>query len=215
MASRNRTSGTPSINLRNGGVPVWAQTVERGTLLNVGVAPGFFSASERGAEMLRALTQYAAQRAGRTFTANRAILRLKRGRYTIVRTFNESATVEGRTINLFLADAFRSRRIGRFRRVLSLCSWTFPKTATPHVAFVSGRVYARLETAQVTRFFVRGPGGTTGAARIASHGKKLDGVRATDWIGRPVAVREFVENGSVLVEYPNHPDGVIVYVGWR
>ena len=203
----------PLYQLRSGGVPVWAQTVERGTLLNVGVAPGFFSASERGAEMLRVLTQYAAQRAGSVYREP-GFLRLKRGRYTILRTFNEGATVEGRTVNLFsptLAIAANREIPPRSLALLADMSESGP----PRIAFVSGRVYARLETAQATRFFVRGPGGTTGAARIASHGKKLGGVRATDWIGRPVAVREFAENGSVLVEYPNHPDGVIVYVGWR
>ena len=89
------------------------------------------------------------------------------------------------------------------------------ESGPPRVAFVSGRVMARLETPSATRFFVRGPGGTTGTARIASHGKKLDGVRATDWLGRPVSIREYIENGSILLQYPNHPDGVIVYAGWR
>ena len=173
----------------------------------------FFSSSERGAEMLRVLTQYAVQRAGGAYREP-GYLRLKRGRYTIIRTFNEGAMVEGRTVNLFsptLAVA-KDREIPP--RSLALLA-DVSESGPPRIAFVSGRVYARMETAQTTRFFVRGPGGTTGAARIASHGKKLNGVRATDWIGRPVAVREFAENGSVLIQYPNHPDGVIVYVGWR
>ena len=203
----------PLYELRNGGVPVWAQTVERGTLLNVGVAPGFFSASERSAAMLRALTQYATQRAGGVYHEP-GFLRLKRGRYTIIRTFNEGVTVEGRTVNLFSPTlaAAEDREIPP--RSLALLA-DISESGPPRVAFVSGRVIARLETSQVTRFFVRGPGGTTGAARIASHGEKLDGVRASDWLGRPVAIREFVENGSILLQYPNHPDGVIVYVGWR
>ena len=203
----------PLYQLRSGGVPVWAQTVERGTILNVGVAPGFFSASERSAEMLRVLTQYAAQRAGGTYREP-GYLRLKRGRYTIVRTFNEGVMVEGRTVNLFspTLSVAADREIPP--RSLALLA-ELPKSGPPRVAFVSGRIVARLEAPNVTRFFVRGPGGTMGAARLASRGKKLDGVRATDWLGRPIAIREFVENGSVLLEYPNHPDGVIVYAGWR
>ena len=203
----------PLYELRNGGVPVWAQTVERGTLLNVGVAPGFFSASERSAEMLRALTQYATQRAGGVYREP-GFLRLKRGRYTIIRTFNEGVTVAGRTINLFSPTlAAAADRVIPPRSFALLAD--LPESGPPRIAFVSGRVIARLETGHATRFFVRGPGGTTGAARLASHGKKLDGVRATDWLGRSVALRAYVENGSVLLQYPNHPDGVIVYAGWR
>ncbi len=203
----------PLYQLRSGGVPVWSQTVDRGTIINVGVAPGYFSGSERSAAMLRALTQYATQRAGGIYREPGS-LRLKRGRYTIIRTFNAGVTVEGKTINLFsptLAVA-EDREIPP--RSLALLA-DLPDSDSPRIGFVSGRVIARLETPRATRFFVRGPGGTTGAARLAAQGRKLGGVRATDWLGRPIAIQEYVEDGSVLLRYPNHPDGVIVYAGWR
>ena len=203
----------PLYQLRAGGVPVWSQVLEKGTLLHVGVAPGFFSGSERSAAMLRALTQYAMQRAGGIYREP-GFLRLKRGRYTIVRTFNEGVTVEGRTISLFSPTLAVAANREIPPRSLALLA-DAPPTALPRLAFASGRVQAKMETNSATRFFVRGSAGANGAARLISNGKKLGGVRATDWIGRPVAVQEYVESGSVLLRYANHPDGVIVYVGWR
>ena len=79
--------------------PIWTQNVGRGLVLNVGVAPGFFSASERSAGLLRALTRFAHQRAGGTYREP-GFLRLKRGRYTIVHTFSEPLTVEGRMVDV-------------------------------------------------------------------------------------------------------------------
>ncbi|HZP81636.1 MAG TPA: hypothetical protein VFB21_08365, partial [Chthonomonadaceae bacterium] len=76
-------------SLRSGGPAVWTQTVGNGLVLNVGVAPGFFSASERSASLLRALTQYAYQRVGGSYREPGS-LRVQRGRYTIIHTFGQS-----------------------------------------------------------------------------------------------------------------------------
>ena len=74
---------------------------------------------------------------------------------------------------------------------------------------------AKIETPTSTGFFVRAPLHTTGAARLHAGGRKLVGVRASDRLGRPVAVQAAVEGDTVLLRYPNNPDGVVVRVGWQ
>ena len=213
LIRREKEEPVALYTLRSGGVPMWTVPVEKGMLLNVGVAPGFFSESERSAGMLRVLTQYAMQRAGSAYREGGG-LRLKRGKFTVVSTFGQSVTVPGRTIDVLSPDLRPAADREIPPRSLALLV-DFPQDEIPRIGWVSGRVQARIETPLATRFFVRGPAGTTGAARLAANGRKMQGVRATDWIGRPVAVQETVQGDTVLLRFPHHPDGVILYVGWK
>jgi hypothetical protein len=187
--------------------------VGKGLVLNVGVAPGFFSSSERSAGLLRALTQYAHQRAGGNYTEP-GLMRVRRGRYTIIRTLSQPETVEGRTIDLLsptLAVAPSRTIPARSQAFL----YELPSGPVPRVGFVSGRLQAEVETPTTTGFFARGPLNTTGAARLHAGGKQIAGAKATDRFGRTVEVTTTQEGDTVLVQYPNHPDGVLVRVGWR
>lgn len=209
-------SDGPSVlyNLRSGGAAVWMQTVGKGLALNVGVAPGFFSSSELTAQLLRSLVQYAANRVGANYK-EAGVLRLQRGKYTIVNTFAEDDTVDGRTIDLLSPTLAVANDRTIPARSHALLYDLGPDNAPPHVGFVSGRVQAVLETAAATGFFVRGPLNTMGAARLHAGAKRLSGARATDRVGRPVSLQVFPEGSTVLLRYPNHPDGVIVHVGWQ
>ena len=220
LARDKEDSGKPGAGpsvlytLRSGGAPVWMQTVGRGLLINVGVAPGFFSANERTAGLLRALVGYGVRRVGGSVNESDA-LRLKRGRYTIVRTYEDSDIVEGRTINLFSPslDAAEDREIPP--HTVALLYDLGPGGQPPHIGFVSGRVQAKLETSAVTAFFARGPLNTTGVARLSTGGRRLSGARAVDRLGRPVDLQADPDGGTVLLKYPNDPDGVLVRVGWE
>jgi len=88
-------------------------------------------------------------------------------------------------------------------------------TIVPRIGMVSGRVNARLETANTTALFVRAPLNTVGVARIHSAGRTLDAARAMDRLGRPVTLQAVTEGDSLLLRYPNSPDGVILRVGWQ
>ena len=200
--------------LRAGGAPIWMQNVGRGLVLNVGIAPGFFSASERSAGLLRSLARFAHQRAGGTYREP-GFLRIKRGRYTIVHTFSEPLTVEGRMIDLLspTLNTADDRVIAPNSSAL-LYDLGSPE-AEPHIGFVSGRMQARVETATTTGFFVRGAAGTTGIARLHRGNRRMVGARGMDWLGRPIAVQAQEDGGTLLLRYPNHPDGVIVRVGWQ
>lgn len=53
------------------------------------------------------------------------------------------------------------------------------------------------------------------AARLHAGGKQIAGVKGSDRLGRPVEINATQEGDTVLLQYPNHPDGVLVRVGWR
>ena len=135
-------------------------------MINVGVAPGFFSASERSAELLRAVVQYAQRRAGGSYR-EQGSLTLHRGRYIIVRTFGESYDVEGRTIDLFSPNLPVADDRTVPPRSLALLYDLGADDEPPHLGFVSGRVQAKVETSTTTAFFVRGPLNTLGVGPSA------------------------------------------------
>lgn len=201
-------------NLRSGGAPVWMHDVGRGLAINVGIAPGFFSASERSANLLREIVRYAQQRAGVGYREPNA-LRLRRGRYTVVHTFNRPLKVEGRMIDLLSPTlAVADDRVIPPRTSALLCDIGLPELP-PHIGFVSGRLEAKVETPRLTSFFVRAPQGTSGAARLHCGARRITGVRGIDRLGRPVAVQSIVEGSTVLLRYPNDPDGIVIRVGWQ
>lgn len=204
----------PLYTLRSGGTPVWMQGVGKGLVIDVGVAPGFFSASERSAELLRAVVQYAQRRAGGAYK-EQGSLTLRRGKYIIVRTFGEAYDVDGRTIDLLSPNLSVADDRSIPPRSLALLYDLGSDEDPPHIGFVAGRVQAKMETGSTTSFFVRAPLNTPGAARLHAGGKHLAGVRAIDHLGRPVAVQATPEGDTVLLRYPNDPDGVALRVGWE
>ena len=204
----------PLYTLRSGGTPAWMQSVGKGLVINVGVAPGFFSANERSAGMLRALVQYAHRRAGGAYR-EQGSLTLRRGRYIIVRTFGEAYDVEGRTIDLLSSNLPVTEDRTIPPRSLALLYDIGVNDEPPHIGFVSGRVQAKVETTATTSFFVRAPLNTPGAARLHAGGRHLSGARAIDHLGRSVNVQAIPEGDTVLLRYPNDPDGIALRVGWE
>ena len=210
------SSGMPSVlyTLRSGGSPVWTQSVGKGLVTNVGVAPGFFTASERSAGLLKTLVQYASQRVGGSYKES-DVMRIKRGKFTIVRTLDDSETVEGRTVDLLSPNlsVIDDREIPphSYAFLFDIGADNLP----PHIGFVSGRVQSKLELPTTTSYFVRGALGTGGVARLHCGGKRVAGARAVDRLGKPVELETTREGDTLLLKYPNDPEGVLVRVGWE
>jgi hypothetical protein len=200
--------------LRAGGAPVWMQQVGKGYLLNVGVAPGFFSSSERSAGLLRALVRLAYGRAGGTYR-ERGGIRVRRGRYIVLNTGRTMEQVEGRTIDLFSSTLAVAENRIIAPHTAALLYDIGEADALPHIGFVSGRLQARLETARTTAFFVRGAQALPGLARLHRGSSRLVGVRAIDRLGQPVPIQAVEDGGTVLLRYQNSPDGVAIRVGWQ
>lgn len=214
-AARNEDSlPIPLYTLRSGGTPIWMQNVEHGLIIHIGVAPGFFTSSARSAGLLRALTRLAYQRAGGIYREP-GFLRAKRGRYTIVQTFHASRIVEGRTVDLFspTLDVALNRVVPPNSSALL---YTLDSTsARPHIGFVSGRTQAQLETETVTAYVVAGPRASPGVARIDRAGRQPMAVHGLDRLGRSVIIEKSVEGGTLLLHYPNDPDGIAVRIDWK
>ncbi|MCX6379155.1 MAG: hypothetical protein NT023_06710 [Armatimonadetes bacterium] len=204
---------TAFYTLRDGSIPLWKQDVGKGVVLYAGVAPGFFTSNSRSGTLWRSLVQYAHQRAGGAYTEPE-VFRLKRGRYTIVRTLNDSETVEGRMIDILSPTL----SVANERTVLPKSLGLFvdlPTGSIPRVGFASGRVQATVERNDATALFVKGPSKTQGVARLWAGNKTFKGVRGVDRLGSPISVESYVDGSSVLLKYPNNPDGVILRVGWE
>ena len=215
-ANSRQASGppTPLYTLRSGGTPVWMQKSGDGLVIYAGVAPGFFTASSRSAGLLRALVQYGHQRAGGQYREPGA-LRLRRGKFSIIHTFQAKEQVEGRTIDVLSP----SLNVAEDRVIPpnsdALLYDIGDEDDLPHIGYVSGRVEAKVEAPVSTSFLVRGPLKTMGVARLHSGGHPLAGVKGFDRLGRPVEVKATAEGNTLLLQYPNDPDGVVVRVGWK
>jgi hypothetical protein len=210
----NRSPLTVLYNLRAGGAPIWMQQVGRGWIMNVGVAPGFFSSSERSSGLLRALTRLACGRAGGTYREPQALV-VRRGRYIVLRAGNDDRQIEGRTIDLFSPTLAVAEDRVVPAHTAALLYDIGPADAAPHIGFIAGRVQARLETPRATAFFVRGAQALPGLARLHRGQSRLLGVRAIDRLGRPVPIQAIEDGGTVLLRYANSPDGIAVRVGWQ
>ncbi len=215
-AARKQPAGPPNplYTLRSGGTAAWMQKSGDGLVIYAGVAPGFFTSSSRSAGLLRALVQYGHQRAGGQYREPGS-LRLRRGRFTIIHTFQGKEQVEGRTIDVLspTLNVAEDRVIPPNSQALLYDIGD--SDDPPHIGFVSGRVEAKVEAALSTAFFVRGTLATTGAARLHAGGHGVAGVKAFDRLGRPLEVQVTTEGETVLLRYPNDPDGVVIRVGWK
>ncbi len=204
---------TAFYTLRDGSIPVWKQNVGKGTVLYAGVAPGIFTSSSRTGTLLRSLVQYAHQKAGGTYTEPE-VFRLRRGKYTVIRTLNDAETVEGRVIDVLSPTlAVTNERTVPPKSVGLFID--LPTGNTPRVGFVSGRIQATVERNDATAIFVKGASKTQGAARLWAGNKTFKGVRGMDRFGNSVEVESFVDGSTVLLRYPNLADGVILRVGWE
>ncbi|MDE2125892.1 MAG: hypothetical protein KGJ62_04815 [Armatimonadetes bacterium] len=211
----NHTSGC-LYTLRSGGSVIWMQRFGKGAVINVGVPAAFFSSSERAAGLLRALTQYAYQLAGGDYSEPGA-LRVQRGQFTAIHAWARGVHVSDPTIDLFSPTlAVADTRDLPAHSTALLCQLSTHPTI-PHINFISGRTVATMESTDRTGMYVRGPRGVDGAARISAAGRTPIGARGVDMLGRQIPVQLIQDDGSrsVLVVWPNDPDGVVVRVSWR
>lgn len=66
-----------------------------------------------------------------------------------------------------------------------------------------------------TAFFIKAPSGTTAAVRLYTAGKTLAQVRAWGGEGNAVEVNVRSEGHYLLLNFPNHAEGVGIRVDWQ
>ncbi len=194
------------------GIPIWKQSVGKGTVVYVGIAPGYFSNSGRSGSLLRNIVEYAQQRSGAAYNEANA-LRLRRGKYLVVRSLGDPEPIEGRMVDLLSPTLAVTNDRTLPANSVGLYA-DLPSGSIPRIAHIAGRIQASVERPDGTAFFVRGVKDTFGVARLWSGNRSLSGARGSDRLGNSISVETFVDGSTVLLRYPNHPDGVVIRVGW-
>jgi hypothetical protein len=197
------------------GVPVvWHARVGGGSVLYVGVAPGFVTATAQTDRWIRELLRKAYEATGETLNTATGFT-VRRGPYAAARALAGDITLDGTFVDL-LSPALPivenpqipAGSSGFFRQVAA-------SGRIPALLAASGRLTARMETSDVTAFVVQAPTLTSGAARLWCGQRKYSGAKAMTVRGEPVAISAREEAGSVLLRYDNSPEGVAVRVGWK
>ncbi len=86
----------------------------------------------------------------------------------------------------------------------------------PRVLHATYRVFGKREDRDRTTLFIVGPTGTDGAVRLYSAGRKPALAEGRTRSGEAVALRTLQDSdGTVLIRFPYHEDGVGVRVQWE
>lgn len=203
----------PLYLLRNGTSPIWIAHVNNGIVLQVGLSPHYFAANELSASLLRALLEVAAYHARLSLPEHSYLVR-HYGPIYAIRTFNDSYTLPGRSLDLFsLSLEVRQDRVIPPHTAALLLA--VPSSGTPALLFTNGRLLAESTVAHQLGFLVAGPAGTQGFARIATANRPLLGVKAIDLYGDPIPIQVLDSGDTLLLTYPNDPDGIAIRVQWK
>ena len=198
-----------------GGAPViWAAHAGRGLVIQCGIPPAAFTSGDRSGTFLRSLVALALRSAGGYFREQGAMV-TTRGHLIAVHTYQKSVTLDGRTADLFSPDLQieGDRIIGPHQTGLY---WQMPDAgAPPRLEVADGRLAAKLQTASLTGFVLKGALASPGVVLLQSGGRTITGVRAIDYYGRAIPVQITNQGNSVLLQFPLNPDGVAVKVGWK
>ena len=195
------------------GAAVWEARVGRGTVLFVGISPGFFKTSEAGPSLLANLARRAFEKTGTVYREGACFL-MRRGPYAALRTLEHPYSLAGRFVDLFSPDlaVLENPEIppqtNAFLAALDQAP-EFP--CAPHV---SGRLRAYHDSARRCSFVVQAPSGTNGAARVLARTRRAADIKAFTTSGAPVAITSQAEGDTLLLHYPNEADGIVVRIDW-
>jgi hypothetical protein len=193
--------------------PVWETAVGKGTVIFVGVAAGYFSATEESALWLRALTRRGYEKSGGRYR-EQPYFQVRRGPYVGLRTLNKDYSGTGRFVDLLsptlavVDNPKVTARSSAFWRQLG------PAQDSPRVVAVSGRLRARHEQSLATAFWVQAPARTEGAARIWAGNKTVGEAKAFTIMGAPVPLTYRDDGDTVLLQYANEADGIVGRIQW-
>jgi len=193
---------------------VWSAPVGRGTVLFVGVSPGFLKTSEAGSAWVRALAKYALEKAGASYR-ERPYFHMRRGPYTAIRTLGQPYTAAGRYIDLLSPTLALLENPVIPPQECAFLIDAGPSAGTPLPPCASGRLRAYHLTPDVTSFLVQAPAKTDGAARVWAGQRRAKQVAAANVLGAPVPIKFETAGDTVLLRYANDADGVVVRIEWN
>lgn len=203
----------PLYRLKSTGQPVvWSARVGRGMVIFAGIAPGFLKTSAAGSELLATLVRHALAARGDRYEETDKFV-LKRGPYVAVRTFATTHELPGRYVDVFSPTLeVRTNPIIPAQSNALLVEVDAGGREEPRA--VSGRLVSWYASATTTALVVRAPAHTNGVTRLATGGRRLRSAQAWTTEGRRVALQAKLETDSLLLEYPNKADGVVLRINW-
>ena len=194
--------------------PVWEAAVGKGTAFFVGVAPGYFSATEESSRWLRALARRAFEKSRGTYREQPYFL-VRRGPYVGIRTLEKDHAAQGRFVDLLSPTLAVLDNPTVIAQGCAFWSELGSAKDTPRVVAVSGRLRASNEQELTTAFLVQAPARTEGAARLWAGKKTVGEAKAFTIFGAPVPITVHQESNTVLLQYPNDADGIVARVEWE
>lgn len=201
-------------SVADGAPAVWEARVGQGNLTFIGIAPGYLTASAQTSRWMREVVKRAFNQAGGEYAESSSFI-IRRGPYVGLRALGREAQLDGRYVNLLDPELSIVEDPTVSPRNVGLYFTVGRPPRSPRLLALSGRLRSKAEQRGVTAFTAQAPANTTGAARVWTGRRKLAGVKAFDLWGESVPVRVTPEEQSILVTYPNNPQGVIVRIGWK
>ncbi|MCL5098417.1 MAG: DUF4350 domain-containing protein [Candidatus Omnitrophica bacterium] len=193
---------------------VWQVVVGKGTLMFAGVAPGCLGATTEGSQWFRSLARHAYELAGDRYREHNGFL-VRRGPYVGVYALENEFRVEGRFVNLLTPSLTVTENPTVPPHECAFLAKAEPGTDRPRLLAVSGRLRARNEQPWVTAFMAQAPAQTDGVARFWRGEREVKEAKAFTVNGATIPITCQVEADTVIVRYPNCPEGVVVRLNWK
>ena len=145
-------------------------------------------------------------------------LYIKRNRFVICHTFDIRKTINGRFIDIFSADlkVLGNVEMEKNKSVILYDIEDMLKSKKPGLLYSTYRLMGRKETKDETSFFIRGPKGIEGSARIFTAGKEVEKVDIVTPEGRIINPDvSFGKDMTMLISFPNEAEGLGCRIRWK
>ncbi|PJB61775.1 MAG: hypothetical protein CO096_27455 [Armatimonadetes bacterium CG_4_9_14_3_um_filter_66_14] len=208
-------SGARPLYASQGAALLSEKEVGNGTVLCFGASPSSFARSAEAADQLRALVRYAVEGRKRGSYREQQYFRLQRGRYLIVKTFEEPLTLRGQYVDVLQANLPVVSEVRLGPDQLTVLYDASPDLGgDPRLLFSSSCVEWRAQETDRLRLIVSGARGVFGTCRVFTGGRSVASIRALTAAGREVSVDARVDGNTVLLRYPNEPFGLGIRIDW-
>lgn len=209
-------SGAHALLSNESGALLAEKSVGQGTVLFLGTPPSWFARSPEAATRLRALVQYGMERKLGLAYREQTSLTLRRGRYTIARTFEEGLYLPGRWVDVLDADLPTLDAVDLPADSVAVLYDAGPDTeGGPRLLFSSSCVEWKEERPDRLRIVLSGAGGVAGTCRIFAAGRRIAEMRTFAAEGAEAGVQVKTEGDTILLRYPNAPSGIAVDLRWE
>ncbi len=189
---------------------VLEKRVGSGRALFCGLAGRHFAASERGDRQLRALLR---RSLGDEYR-EQSHIKLERGDYVIAKTFDGGLALPGPFIDILTPDLAVRTEVTLAEDSLAVLK-RLRKSTDPTIAMCSSCAEWKSEEPTLTRMIVSDALGVNGVCRIYAADRKVRRVHAVTHSGDATDIAVTSDGPTILLRYPNQPNGIGITVEWE